>query len=163
MYLSLLLSFSFSLYFCWLGHVFSSLSSNVSMIVLWRCSLNEFVIVFVVVFFGQVMFSHHSHQMSQWSFCEGVLQMYLSLYLSLSLLFLLIRLCFFMTPISCLGCAINLSDLTNVCVAILRVQCTICLIVTTPTNPPLAHCIFNLVSWLVLGSNNRQCSNMAGK
>ena len=53
MYLSLLLSFSFSLYFCWY----------------W------------------VMFSHHSHQMSQWSFFEGVLLMYLSLSLSLLLYF----------------------------------------------------------------------------
>ena len=50
--------------------------------------------------------------------------MYLSLSLSLYLSLSLIRLCFLLTPISCLGFAINLSDLTNVCVAILRVRTT---------------------------------------
>ena len=95
---------------------------KVSMIPLWRCSLNVFVIVivfvfvfvFVVVFFvGQVMFPHHSDQMSQkWkvSKIEGVLLMSSSLSLSIVfvfvfvfvVVFLLFRSCFLITLIKCL-------------------------------------------------------------
>ena len=67
--LLLLLLLSLSLSFCWSGHVFSSLWSNVSKAKsLEDCSLKVFVDVFVIAFVfvvGQVIFSHHSDQMSQ--------------------------------------------------------------------------------------------------
>ena len=113
MYLSLSLSLSLSLLlsFCWSGHVFSSLWSNVSRpkiskIALWRCSLNVFVIVivfvFVFVFVVVFLLARSCFLITLIKCLKGQKsQRNLSLSLSLSLhLSLLVRSCFFMTSIS---------------------------------------------------------------
>ena len=74
MFLSLYLSSSLLLSFCWSGHVFSSLWSNVSKAknlslgVFSKCICHRHCICLRLcccLFVGQVMFSHRSDQMSQ--------------------------------------------------------------------------------------------------
>ena len=79
MYLSS--SLSFSLFFCWSGHVFSSLWSNVSKVKsLKDCSLKVFfkcichchcICICRCLFVGQVMFSHDPHQFCKVSVWSG--------------------------------------------------------------------------------------------
>ena len=121
--LSLYLSLSSSLSFCWSGHVFSSLWSNVSRVKsLKDCSLKVFskcnchchclclclcICLRRCLFVGQVMFSHHSDQMSQrskgskialWRYSLNVIVFVFAFVFVV--VFLLVRSCFFMTPIS---------------------------------------------------------------
>ena len=92
--------------------------SKVSKIALWRCSLNVFVIVFVFciclrrcLFVGQVMFSHHSDHMSQrskvskialWRYSLNIIVIVIVFVFAFVfvVMFLFVRSCFFMTPIS---------------------------------------------------------------
>ena len=104
MYLSS--SLSFSLFFCWSGHVFSSLWSNVwkvkslkyrSLKVFFKCICHcicHCLCLRHCLFVGQVVFSHHPDKMSQrskvskitlWRYSLNVIVLSLSLHLSLSL------------------------------------------------------------------------------
>ena len=121
MYLSLSLYLSSSLSFCWSGHVFSSLWSNVSMVkspkdlsfkVFSKCICHCHCLCICLclrrcLFVGQVMFSHHSDQMSQrskvseialWRYSLNVIVFVFAFVFVV--VFLLVRSCFFMTPIS---------------------------------------------------------------
>ena len=86
--LSLYLSLSSSLYFCWPGHVFSSLWSNVSKVKsLKDCSLKVFskchclclclcICLCRCVFVGQVMFLHDPHQFCKVLIWSGRLKVF---------------------------------------------------------------------------------------
>ena len=114
--LSVSLHLSSSLSFCWSGHVFSSLWSNVSKAKsLKDCSLKVFfkcichchclsicLCIRSYLFVGQVMFSHHSDQMSQRSKVSKIalwrcsLNVFVIVFVFVFVIvFLLVRSCFF--------------------------------------------------------------------
>ena len=114
--LKIYLSLSLSLSFCWSGHVFSSLWSNASMVKSHKDRSLEVFSKYIFnclclchcLFVGQVMFPHHSDQMSQWLKVPKIALWRCSLnvfvivivFVFVFVVVLLVRSCFCMTPIS---------------------------------------------------------------
>ena len=112
-----ILAFSGNFSITYILYEFSMIICTIN-ISLWRSSLNVFVIVFVFciclrrcLFVGQFMFSHHSGQMSQrskgskialWRYSLNVIVIVIVFVFAFVfvVVFLLVRSCFFMTPIS---------------------------------------------------------------
>ena len=114
-----ILAFSGNFSITYILYEFSMIICTIN-IALWRCSLNVFVIVFVFciclrrcLFVGQVMFSHHSAQMSQSSKVSNIalwrcsLNVFVIVFVIVIVLvfvvvFLLVRSCFLIALIKCL-------------------------------------------------------------
>ena len=105
-----ILAFSGNFSITYILYEFSMIICTIN-ISLWRSSLNVFVIVFVFciclrrcLFVGQIMFSHHSDQMSQRSKVSNVfvIVFVIVFVFVFVVVFLLVRSCFLITLLKCL-------------------------------------------------------------